>query len=72
MSDAAGQGKYVVKLAYECAPTQPRWVIAQQGRGLGARESATVFPNRIAAEAEAALWRALPSTSMFTVLVEPA
>jgi hypothetical protein len=64
--------EFVVKLAYDYAPTQPRWVIAQYGRGLGVRESATVFPSRMAAEAEAALWRALPSTATFTVFVEPA
>jgi hypothetical protein len=71
MSDAAGPGTYVVKLACDYAPTQPRWVIAQYGRDrLGARESAKVFPSRIAAEAEAALLRELPSSAKFSVVVE--
>jgi hypothetical protein len=64
---------YVVKLLYDNTAAKPLWVMAEHGRGLGSsRETATVFPNRAAADAEAKIWKALPSPAAFTVVVEPA
>jgi len=62
---------YLVKLLYENIDVKPRWVMAGNGRGLGSREQATVFPNRAAANAEAKIWEAL-SERAFSVVVEPA
>jgi predicted AAA+ superfamily ATPase len=62
---------FVIKVLYDNAPTKPRWVIAGSGRGLVRRESATVFPNREAAEAEVRIWK-LIATVAFLITVEPA
>jgi hypothetical protein len=62
---------YVVKLRYENTAIKPRWVMAGSGRGLVARENATVFPDREAAMSEAKIWEAL-STKAFSVSVETA
>ena len=62
---------YVVKLLYENTAVKPRWVMTGCGRGLVAREKATVFPSHADADAEAQIWKALSKTA-FSVIVETA
>jgi hypothetical protein len=62
---------HVVKLLYHNAAVKPRWVMAGSGRGLGPRDTATIFPDLKAAHAEAQIWKALSET-VFSVIVEPA
>ena len=60
---------FVVKLLHSEGAFEPRWVMTTHGRGFGPRESATVFPDREAADEEAEAWKAM-TPKVFSVVVE--
>ena len=70
MKTWATRGANVAKPVYDDAGVGPRWVIAANGRRLGSRQNATVYPDRLAAGVDASLWKT-PSTVAFSVIVEP-